>query len=63
VLAPILSPAIRQEVLSTLETYLRDNLQSWQLRPDATWVRREPGDGVAPLEAQVALLDPPPAGG
>lgn len=56
VLAPITSEALKARVLAILETYLRDNLQAWDLLPDGTWKRRQPAPDEPPLEAQAALL-------
>jgi polyphosphate kinase len=35
---------------------LADNVQSWLLRPDGTYVRSVPGPGEAPYSAQNDLL-------
>lgn len=53
---PVLDPALRQRVIEeALDYYLRDNMQSWLLQPDGTYVRAELGD-EAPFSAQGALL-------
>ncbi len=61
VLAPIASEPIKAAVLNLLQLYLQDNLQSWDLTSDGTWVRRQPHEGAPPLEVQVALLEQPGA--
>jgi polyphosphate kinase len=43
-------------IYELLRTYLEDNLQSWDLTADGTWVRRQPRDGAPAIEAQVVLL-------
>jgi polyphosphate kinase len=55
---PILDPALARRVYEeTLENYLRDNQQAWQLHPDGHYTRVLPGPGEAPFAAQLALLD------
>ena len=56
VLAPIGAEPIKARIRDMLELYLKDTLQSWDLMADGTWVRRQPRDGAAGLEVQVALL-------
>ena len=58
VLTPIASEPIKARIRDLLERYWQDTLQSWNLTADGTWVRRQPGGGAAPLEVQVALLEP-----
>ncbi|HWK75191.1 MAG TPA: polyphosphate kinase 1 [Povalibacter sp.] len=45
----------REQILEDLETYLADNVQSWQLQADGTYERRSPGDTPA-INAQATLL-------
>jgi len=45
----------REQILEDLETYLADNVQSWQLQADGTYERRTPGDAPA-INAQATLL-------
>ncbi len=53
---PILDPELRQRVFNeTLENYLADNTQSWQLRSDGSYARIERGEQM-PHSAQSALL-------
>jgi polyphosphate kinase len=53
---PILDPELRQRVFNeTLENYLADNTQSWQLQPDGSYERIDRGEQM-PHSAQSALL-------
>jgi polyphosphate kinase len=42
-LAPIETPALRDEVEDTIERNLADDTFAWELRPDDSWERREGG--------------------
>ena len=54
---PILDEALRSRVLAeALELPLADNQQAWELRPDGSYVRVEPGRKQI-LRCQKALLD------
>jgi polyphosphate kinase len=44
-LAPVEVPALREQLLDTLERCLADNTHAWDLGPDGAWARRDPGDG------------------
>ncbi len=44
-IAPIESPALRQELRSILETTWRDHCQAWDLQPDGRYERRRPRRG------------------
>jgi polyphosphate kinase len=53
---PILDPELRQRVFNeTLENYLADNTQSWQLQSDGSYERIDRGEQM-PHSAQSALL-------
>jgi polyphosphate kinase len=57
VLAPVRSAAIRRTIVDEIfAVYLRDTLQAWDLQPDGTYVRREPGRDAPPLSAQTSLM-------
>jgi polyphosphate kinase len=40
--APVESPALHERLRSLLATYLDDNQQAWELRPEGQWVQRVP---------------------
>jgi polyphosphate kinase len=44
--APVESPALHERLRSLLATYLDDNRQAWELRPDGQWVQRLPEGAV-----------------
>jgi polyphosphate kinase len=55
---PILDEALRARAVEEgLNVYLRDNTQSWAMRPDGTYHKLAPGKGEPPLSAQAWLLD------
>jgi len=41
-MAPVGDPALRSDLLDTLERSLADNTNAWELRPDGSWERRTP---------------------
>jgi polyphosphate kinase len=43
--APVEAAALHERLRSLLDTYLRDNRQSWELRADGEWIQCEP-DGI-----------------
>lgn len=54
---PVLDPLLRRRVIDEVfESYARDDLQTWQLLADGTYIRR-PAVGAEPYSAQNALLD------
>ncbi|GAA5010907.1 polyphosphate kinase 1 [Pseudoluteimonas lycopersici] len=54
---PILDPALAERVKSeTLDNYLADNIEAWELQADGEYLRRSPGPGEAAHSAQAALL-------
>jgi polyphosphate kinase len=53
---PITHAALRERVVQeALEIYLQDNVEAWELQPDGSYLRVNPGDG-APVCAQGVLL-------
>jgi polyphosphate kinase len=52
---PVLDAQLRQRIFSDLETYLADNTNAWELRPDGSYLRVAPGEGP-PQDAQALLL-------
>jgi polyphosphate kinase len=53
--APIEDPALRDDVLDTLERCFADETNTWELGPDGVWTRREP-NGPEPRSAQRELM-------
>jgi len=54
---PILDPELAARVRDeTLENYLADNLNAWELQPDGSYLKLTPGEGAMPHSAQAALL-------
>ncbi len=56
VMFPIIDPAIRQRLISDLDTYLSDNTQAWQLDSDGTYHRIVAEAGAPKVSAQGRLL-------
>jgi polyphosphate kinase len=54
---PIESPALRAELLDTLERAFADNQNAWQLDSEGTWRRRSPGPGERPRSMQLELAE------
>ena len=52
---PVLDAQLRERIFSDLETYLADNTNAWELRPDGSYLRVAPGEGP-PQDAQALLL-------
>ena len=44
VVVPVEDRALHPRMRSLLQTYLDDNRQAWELRPDGRYVQRDPGD-------------------
>jgi polyphosphate kinase len=56
VLAPVRSAAIRRAILDDLlAAYLRDTLRAWEMLPDGSDARRQPG-AEEPFSAQARLM-------
>ena len=53
-MVPVLDPAVRDDLLDTLERCLADDVGAWELAPDGLWRRRE--TGPEPRSAQRELM-------
>jgi polyphosphate kinase len=53
--APVDDPALREDLLDTLERSLADDTNSWDLGPDSVWRRRTPR-GPEPRSVQRELM-------
>jgi polyphosphate kinase len=54
---PIESPALRVELLDTLERAFADNQNAWELDAQGVWSRRSPGSGERPRSLQLELAE------
>ncbi len=52
---PLRRQSHRERILEDLETYLRDDIQAWELKPDGVYTHVKP-HAETPLSAQVQLL-------
>jgi polyphosphate kinase len=52
---PVDDPALREDLLDTLERSLADETNSWDLGPDGIWTRRVPS-GPEPRSVQRELM-------
>ena len=55
VLVPVLDPAIRSRIKATLDLQLADNVQSWKLQSDGTYVRLAPPRHGKAVDSQEVL--------
>jgi len=53
--APVEDPALREQLLDTVERSLADDANAWELRADGSWERREPR-GEEPRSVQRELM-------
>jgi len=53
---PVLRKQLRERITKDLETYLADNTNAWELRPDGTYARFAAGNASA-TDAQALLLE------
>jgi polyphosphate kinase len=53
---PIEDPALRAQVMETVELCLADNHNAWDLDSDGAWVRRRPAKGERLVNAQEILM-------
>lgn len=61
VLMPVLDPEIRRFIRNrVLELQMRDNMQSWKMAPDGSYVRTKPAEGEPAINAQLMLLEETP---
>ena len=57
VMFPVEDEVLRERLVTEiLGTVLADNANSWDLRPDGTWKRREPAHGAPVIDCQAALM-------
>lgn len=57
VLVPVLEPSIRRHIREDiLALQLRDNVRSWELRPDGSYERLEPAEEQEAINAQELLM-------
>ncbi|MFO0924833.1 MAG: polyphosphate kinase 1 [Pirellulales bacterium] len=56
-LVPIVHPPSRKRLVEILDTYFRDNLNSWQLQNDGTYKRLQPEGNHPPTRAQKILFE------
>jgi len=59
VVTPVDDPLLQDRLRGILETYLRDNRQSWDLHPDGVWRQNNAG-GTVEIASQRVLLDDAP---
>jgi polyphosphate kinase len=55
-LAPVRDPALRADLLDTLERCLADDTNAWELGPDGGWSRRTPGDEPRSVQHELMAL-------
>jgi polyphosphate kinase len=53
---PISSPALREQLMDTLERAFQDNQRAWELSSDGEWTRRSPGPGEPAHDMQLELM-------
>ncbi|HEY3828716.1 MAG TPA: polyphosphate kinase 1 [Solirubrobacteraceae bacterium] len=54
---PVQVPALRAEILDTLERAFADNQNAWDLDADGCWRRLHPGPGEEPRSLQLELIE------
>jgi polyphosphate kinase len=53
---PIDNPALRSQLMETLELAFADNQRAWELGSDGRWLRRSPTQGEQPRDMQLELM-------
>ncbi len=53
---PIEEPALQEEVKAILDLQLGDNVRAWDMKPDGTYVKRNPAPGDTPRSSQELLM-------
>jgi len=57
VAVPIRDRRLKRRLLEILELHLRDNVNSWELLPDGSYVRRLPEEGEGTVDAQLDVAE------
>ena len=47
VVTPVEEPALREELRAILDAQLGDRRSAWDMRPDGSYLQRQPGNGAA----------------
>src|SRR3954469_16697907 len=51
--APVEDPALRDDLLDTIERCFADDTNAWDLHADGAWTRRTPADGARSVQAEL----------
>jgi polyphosphate kinase len=54
--APVRDPALRDDVLDTLERCLADDTNAWELGPDGEWTRRTPAEEPSAVQDELMAV-------
>ena len=54
---PIENNKLKERMKNELEVYMQDNCQAWDLQPDGSYVRAQPGKNADIIKAQSLLLE------
>lgn len=54
---PIEDPVLSAELKQLLDIFLTDNRQAWELKPDGTYIQRQPTNDAPELSAQTILME------
>ena len=55
-ITPVEDPALRDDLLDTLERSFATDASAWELRADGDWERREPGDPPRSVQRELMML-------